>query len=29
MINCVYFPSEDKYLDNRKINKLSKAQLRN
>lgn len=29
MINCVYFPSKDKYLDNRKINKLSKAQARN
>lgn len=29
MINCVYFPSKDKYLDNRKINKLSKAQLKN
>ncbi len=29
MINCVYFPSEDKYLDNRKINKLSKAQIKN
>ena len=29
MINCVYFPSGDKYLDNRKINKLSKAQIKN
>ena len=25
MINCIYFPTEDKYLDNRKINKLSEA----
>ena len=29
MINCVYFPSKYKYLDNRKINKLSKAQIKN
>ena len=29
MINCIYFPLKDKYLDNRKINKLSSAQLKN
>ena len=27
MINCVYFPENDKYLDNRKINNLSKMHL--
>lgn len=27
MINCFYFPLENKYLDNRKINKLSKKHL--
>ena len=29
MINCVYFPTEDKYLDNRKINMLSEAREKN
>lgn len=27
MINCVYFPENDKYLNNRKINNLSKMHL--
>ncbi len=27
MINCVYFPENDKYLDNRKINNISKMHL--
>ena len=27
MINCMYFPENDKYLDNRKINNLSKMHL--
>ena len=27
MINCVYFPENDKYLSNRKINNLSKMHL--
>ena len=27
MINCIYFPENDKYLDNRKINNLSKMHL--
>ena len=27
MINCLYFPENDKYLDNRKINNLSKIHL--
>ena len=27
MINCLYFPEDDKYLDNRKINNLSKMHL--
>ena len=29
MINCVYFPSKYKYLDNRKINQLCEAHLNN
>ena len=27
MINCMYFPENDKYLDNRKINSLSKMHI--
>ncbi len=27
MINCMYFPENDKYLDNRKINNLSRMHL--
>ncbi len=29
MINCLYFPLNDKYLDNKKINKLSKMHIKN
>ena len=29
MINCLYFPLNDKYLDNKKINKLSKMHFKN
>ena len=29
MINCLYFPSKNKYLDNRKINNLCKKHLKN
>ena len=29
MINCLYFPLNDKYLDNKKINKLSKMHMKN
>ena len=28
MINCLYFPSENKYLDNKKINNLCKIHLK-
>ena len=29
MINCLYFPLLNKYLDNKKINKLSKMHIKN
>ena len=29
MINCLYFPSKNKYLDNKKINNLYKMNLKN
>ena len=29
MINCLYFPLKNKYLDNRKINNLCKKHLKN
>ena len=29
MINCLYFPLNDKYLDNKKINRLSKMHIKN
>ena len=29
MINCLYFPSKNKYLDNKKINKLSRMHIKN
>ena len=29
MINCLYFPFNDKYLDNKKINKLSEMHIKN
>ena len=28
MINCLYFPSKNKYIDNKKINNLCKMHLK-